>query len=246
MPRATRRSATWAGPAPSASACSPGPSPTPTRRTASACTGSGASAGQAPAIGTPAVTEDPVEAAVRMLSAADRPDAVHGLNETYGQALVVAARRLGLAVPGDLVISVMRESDQTLGAADWEVPLTALSLDARRLGAECVSALIDVLDGEEPDDVVVPCTVVVRGSTRRSVTAEYFRTGLPERGRPHAAPRRPPRLARRRAGVSRGSRAHAGARRTAGPRRGRWTGRSPVPRQSRNRGPRSPGARAGR
>ncbi|MFJ3363775.1 substrate-binding domain-containing protein [Streptomyces anthocyanicus] len=131
-----------------------------------------ASAGQAPAIGTPAVTEDPVEAAVRMLSAAERPDAVHGLNETYGQALVVAARRLGLAVPGDLMISVMRESDQTLGAADWEVPLTALSLDARQLGAECVSALIDVLDGKEPDDVVVPCTVVVRGSTRRSVTAE--------------------------------------------------------------------------
>ncbi|KES04883.1 hypothetical protein BU52_22845 [Streptomyces toyocaensis] len=127
-----------------------------------------ATAGQAPLVETPAVTEDPVEAALRMLSAPDRPDAVHGLNETYGQALIVAARRLGLTVPGDLMISVMRASDQAAGTTDWEVPLTALSLDARRLGAECVAALIDVLDGKEPGNSVVPCTVVVRGSTRRA------------------------------------------------------------------------------
>ncbi|MGW4107781.1 LacI family DNA-binding transcriptional regulator [Streptomyces sp. NPDC004976] len=124
-------------------------------------------AGQGPLVETPTATEDPVEAALRMLSAPGRPDAVHGLNETYGQALVVAARRLGLTVPDDLMISVMRESDQAAGATDWEVPLTALSLDARRLGAECVAALIDVLDGKAPGNVVVPCTVVVRGSTRR-------------------------------------------------------------------------------
>ncbi|MFD8453576.1 MULTISPECIES: LacI family DNA-binding transcriptional regulator [Streptomyces] len=123
--------------------------------------------GQAPVVDSPAAAEDPVEAALRMLSAPDRPDAVHGLNETYGQALVVAARRLGLGVPDDLMISVMRESDRSTGTADWDVPLTSLSLDARRLGAECVSVLIDVLDGKEPDHVVVPCTVVVRGSTRR-------------------------------------------------------------------------------
>ncbi|MEF9915554.1 hypothetical protein RJT17_36385 [Streptomyces sp. P5-A9] len=67
-----------------------------------------------------------------MLAAPKRPDAVHGLHETYGQAMVVAARRLGLTVPDDLMISVMRESDHSAGAADWGVPLTALSLDARR------------------------------------------------------------------------------------------------------------------
>lgn len=127
-----------------------------------------AGTGQSPLVETPAAAEDPVEAAVRLLTGPSRPDAVHGLNETYGQALVVAARRLGLAVPDDLMISVMRESDQSTGTTDWDVPLTALSLDARRLGAECVTTLIDVLDGKEPANLVVPCTVVVRGSTRRS------------------------------------------------------------------------------
>ncbi|GHD87115.1 LacI family DNA-binding transcriptional regulator [Streptomyces naganishii] len=126
-----------------------------------------AETGQTPVVETPTASEDPVDAALRLLSAPGRPDAVHGLNETYGQALIVAARRLGLAIPGDLMISVMRESDHSAGAADWEIPLTALSLDARRLGAECVTTLIDVLDGKEPGDVVVPCTVVVRESTRR-------------------------------------------------------------------------------
>ncbi|MFF6995889.1 LacI family DNA-binding transcriptional regulator [Streptomyces sp. NPDC008313] len=123
--------------------------------------------GQPPLVETPASSEDPVEAALRLLSSPERPDAVHGLNETYGQALAVAARRLGLAVPDDLMISVMRESDRSAGTADWDVPLTTLSLDARRLGAECVSTLIDMLDGKEPGDVVVPCAVVVRDSTRR-------------------------------------------------------------------------------
>ncbi|MGW0995664.1 LacI family DNA-binding transcriptional regulator [Streptomyces sp. NPDC002523] len=126
-----------------------------------------AETGQAPLVETPGASEEPVEAALRLLSSPDRPDAVHGLNETYGQALVVAARRLGLAIPDDLMISVMRESAESTGAADWDVPLTALSLDARGLGAQCVTTLIDVLDGKEPDNVVVPCAVVVRGSTRR-------------------------------------------------------------------------------
>ncbi|MCP9945265.1 LacI family transcriptional regulator [Streptomyces somaliensis] len=127
-----------------------------------------AGTGQAPLVETPAAAEDPVEAALRLLASPGRPDAVHCLNETYGQALVVAARRLGLAVPDDLMISVMRASDQPGGSADWEIPLTTLSLDARRLGVECVATLIDVLDGKQPGGTVVPCSVVVRRSTRRS------------------------------------------------------------------------------
>ncbi|MFF2509034.1 LacI family DNA-binding transcriptional regulator [Streptomyces sp. NPDC058067] len=125
-------------------------------------------AGQTPVVETPAASEEAVEAALRLLSGPDRPDAVHGLNETYGQALVIAARRLGLSIPGDLMISVMRESAQSGGAEDWEVPLTALSLDARRLGAESVTMLIDVLDGKAPRGAMVPCTVVVRDSTLRA------------------------------------------------------------------------------
>lgn len=125
-------------------------------------------AGRPALVKTPAASEDPVEAALRLLSGPDRPDAVHGLNETYGQALVIAARRLSLRIPDDLMVSVMRESDQSCGTEDWDVPLTALSLDARRLGAESVTMLIDVLDGKAPRNVMVPCSVVVRRSTLRA------------------------------------------------------------------------------
>lgn len=126
-----------------------------------------AAAGQAPLIESPAPSEDPVEAALRLLSRPDRPAAVHGLNETYGRALLAAARRLGLDIPHDLLVSVMRETDQSSTAEDWDVPLTTLSLDARQLGSEAVGLLIDVLDGRPVRDVLVPCTVVVRASTRR-------------------------------------------------------------------------------
>ncbi|WP_395292231.1 LacI family DNA-binding transcriptional regulator [Kitasatospora hibisci] len=126
-----------------------------------------ATVGQTPLIEAPAPTEDPVEAALRLLSLPGRPDAVHGLNETYGQALVAAARRLGLDIPGDLMISVMRETDQTGALGDWDVPLTTLSLDAYRLGAEAVGLLIDLLDGLPAREVTVPCTVIPRASTRR-------------------------------------------------------------------------------
>ncbi|MEU8525914.1 MULTISPECIES: LacI family DNA-binding transcriptional regulator [Streptomyces] len=126
-----------------------------------------AGAGQEPLIDAPAASEEPIEAALRLLSHPDRPDAVHGLNETYGQALLAAARRLELTIPDDLLVSVMRETDQSGTAEDWSLPLTTLSLDARRLGTEAVSLLIDVLDGRPRREVTVPCAVVPRASTRR-------------------------------------------------------------------------------
>ncbi|MFE0643498.1 LacI family DNA-binding transcriptional regulator [Streptomyces sp. NPDC058877] len=122
---------------------------------------------QAPLIEAPTPAEEPVEAALRLLTPPDRPDAVHGINETYGQALVTAARRLGLDVPRDLMISVMREADHSGAPGDWEVPLTTLNLDANRLGVEAVGLLIDLLDGRPAREVTVPCTVIPRASTRR-------------------------------------------------------------------------------
>ncbi|GGX98369.1 hypothetical protein [Streptomyces anandii] len=56
-----------------------------------------AETGQAALVETPATSEDPVDAALRLLSAPARPDAVHGLNETYGQAGVHAPARDGAA-----------------------------------------------------------------------------------------------------------------------------------------------------
>ncbi|WP_406277867.1 LacI family DNA-binding transcriptional regulator [Embleya sp. NBC_00896] len=126
--------------------------------------------GRRPRVEAPAPGEQPARAAHRLLAGPDRPDAVHGLNETYGQALLVAARRLGLAIPDDLRVSVMSE---TADPKDWDIPLTALSLDAKRIGAEAAAVLIDLLAGSPAVKTVVPCTVVPRESTRgRAVAAD--------------------------------------------------------------------------
>ncbi|MDI2125310.1 LacI family DNA-binding transcriptional regulator [Yinghuangia seranimata] len=113
-------------------------------------------------IEAPARDEEPAAAARRLLDSPTRPDAVHGLNETYGQALLVAARRLTLDIPGDVRLSVMSE---TAAPKDWDIPLTVLSLDAKRIGAEAASLLIDTLAGTSRRNPVVPCTVVPRDST---------------------------------------------------------------------------------
>ncbi|MFF5208177.1 LacI family DNA-binding transcriptional regulator [Streptosporangium sp. NPDC000396] len=108
--------------------------------------------------------EPPAAAAERLLSRPDRPDAVHGLNETYGEALLGAARKLGLAIPDDLLVTIMCE---TVEDKHWDVPLTVLSLEAERRGAVAAAALIDVLSGIEPGSLRVPTRLVIRESTSR-------------------------------------------------------------------------------
>ncbi|MDP9862661.1 MULTISPECIES: LacI family DNA-binding transcriptional regulator [Streptosporangium] len=109
--------------------------------------------------------ESPAVAAERLLSRPDRPDAVHGLNETYGEALLGAARRLGLSIPGDLLVTIMCETAED---KHWEVPLSVLSLEAERRGAVAAAALVDLLSGEEPGRLRVPTRLVIRESTSRS------------------------------------------------------------------------------
>ncbi|MGV9774286.1 substrate-binding domain-containing protein, partial [Streptosporangium sp. NPDC003464] len=108
--------------------------------------------------------ESPAVAAERLLSRPDRPDAVHGLNETYGEALLGAARRLGLSIPGDLLVTIMCETAED---KHWEVPLSVLSLEAERRGAVAAAALVDLLSGEEPGRLRVPTRLVIRESTSR-------------------------------------------------------------------------------
>ncbi|MFI6602212.1 LacI family DNA-binding transcriptional regulator [Nonomuraea sp. NPDC050536] len=106
--------------------------------------------------------EPPVAAAERLLSRPGRPDAVHGLNETYGEALLSTARRLGLSIPGDLQVTIMCETAED---KQWDVPLTVLSLEAESRGALAAGALIDLLNGGDPGRLLVPTRLVMRGST---------------------------------------------------------------------------------
>ena len=104
--------------------------------------------------------ESPVAAAEDLL---DRGvDAVHALNETYGNALLRAATTRGVEVPGRLRITMRGERDPFApdnGAA-------YLSLDPAAIGAACVRALVAHLDGAPAENVTVPCTFIPPGRAR--------------------------------------------------------------------------------
>jgi DNA-binding LacI/PurR family transcriptional regulator len=104
--------------------------------------------------------ESPVAAAESLL---DRGvDAVHALNETYGNALLSAAASRGLEVPGRLLITMMGERDPF--APDNGAGY--LSLNPAAVGAACVRVLVAHLDGRPVEDVTVPCAFVPSGRSR--------------------------------------------------------------------------------
>ncbi|MGV9313247.1 LacI family DNA-binding transcriptional regulator [Streptomyces sp. NPDC003691] len=100
-------------------------------------------------------------AARRLLAAGDRPDAVHALNETYGEALLAAAEDLGIGIPDGLQVTAMGDAEPGTRPA-----LTLLTLAPRRIGALCAGMLIDLLNGLAPEPVSVPCALVPGDSTR--------------------------------------------------------------------------------
>lgn len=125
--------------------------------------------------GVPAVIEAPrgqdnaAEAAARLLTREDRPDdrpdAVHCINETYGLAVVAAARRLKLRIPEDMLVSCAASSPHS---EFGDLPMTTLSLGAREAGTHMADLLIQRLRGEStPESVTVPMRLTVRESTQR-------------------------------------------------------------------------------
>ncbi|MFC7732036.1 substrate-binding domain-containing protein [Actinomadura keratinilytica] len=68
----------------------------------------------------------------------------------------------GLEIPRDL--SVTGFDDDVLATA-LEPELTTVRLPARRLGAEGMTALLELLDGRTPEPRSLPAELVVRAST---------------------------------------------------------------------------------
>jgi DNA-binding LacI/PurR family transcriptional regulator len=108
-------------------------------------------------------------AARRLLTRPDRPDAVYTTYDRLALGVLPEAQRLGIAVPDDLGIASAVDSD----ALRWADPhITAVGLNARRIGSEAVRVLIDLVEQREPEHrtVVVPSRVIPRVSTRRART----------------------------------------------------------------------------
>jgi DNA-binding LacI/PurR family transcriptional regulator len=103
--------------------------------------------------------ESPAAAAGSLL---DRGvDAVHALNETYGNALLTAAADRGVPVPDRLRVTMMGERDPLApgNGAGY------LSLDPAAIGAACVRVLVAHLNGQRAENVTVPCRFIPPGSS---------------------------------------------------------------------------------
>jgi LacI family repressor for deo operon, udp, cdd, tsx, nupC, and nupG len=92
----------------------------------------------------------------------DRPTAIFAASDEMAAGAILAARDLGLAVPGDL--SVIGVDAHPIGEA---FGLTTIDQHARQQGVHAVKRLLEHLGGKnsEPTNEVLPAHFVVRSST---------------------------------------------------------------------------------
>jgi LacI family transcriptional regulator len=102
-----------------------------------------------------------------LLSRPDRPTALFCYNDRMAMGAYRAARKLGLAIPGD--VSVIGYDDQELVAAELEPGLTTVALPHYNMGYRATRLLIAGIEqrGEEEGTEgsrLEPCPLVERGS----------------------------------------------------------------------------------
>lgn len=102
------------------------------------------------------------EAARRMLSADERPDAVFVASDLMARGVLNVLRSAGCAVPHD--IAVVGFDDSQLAVAT-DPPLTTIRQPTHQQGVTMASVLLDVLAGRAPDHVtILPTELIVRES----------------------------------------------------------------------------------
>jgi len=118
----------------------------------------------------PPTERSAARAAKRLLTGPDRPDAVFATYDRLALGVLLEARRLGISVPDELGLASAVDSDPLR----WSDPhITAVHLNAERIGREAVQLLIELVEEREPTrrQLVVPGRIVPRASTRGTPTA---------------------------------------------------------------------------
>jgi LacI family repressor for deo operon, udp, cdd, tsx, nupC, and nupG len=108
--------------------------------------------------------ESGVAAAERLLTRRERPTAIFCFNDEMAIGVLDAARRLRIAVPGELSVVGF---DDIRFARYMDPPLTTIAQPMREIGERTVRLLLEILSGTMaiPVSVTLPHTLVVRGST---------------------------------------------------------------------------------
>jgi DNA-binding LacI/PurR family transcriptional regulator len=103
-------------------------------------------------------------AARELLAGPDRPTAIYADDDLLAGGVYLAARELGLRIPGD--VSVVGFDDLPF-ARVFEPPLTTIRIDAETLGSAAFEVLEAAMTGaaEEPEARILPVELVIREST---------------------------------------------------------------------------------
>lgn len=105
------------------------------------------------------------EAALRMLDAAEAPDAIYTSLDRFAVGALFAAAKRALSVPEELMIVA---GDDGSAARTAQVPLTALDLAPEELGRLATNILLDRIEGKvAPRCTIVPGILRPRASTDR-------------------------------------------------------------------------------
>jgi LacI family repressor for deo operon, udp, cdd, tsx, nupC, and nupG len=111
--------------------------------------------------------ESGVAAAERLLTRRERPTAIFCFNDEMAIGVLDAARRLRVAVPGELSVVGF---DDIRFARYMDPSLTTIAQPMREIGERTVRLLLEILSGTMamPVSVTLPHALVVRGSTAQA------------------------------------------------------------------------------
>lgn len=107
-----------------------------------------------------------IEASRELLDTDDPPDAIYANFDVFALGALRAADEMGIKVPDELGIVATVDSEALRSAS---IPLTAIETHPRRIGAEAIRLLVDLVIGETkpPQSVTVPAELKIRRSTSR-------------------------------------------------------------------------------
>jgi DNA-binding LacI/PurR family transcriptional regulator len=106
--------------------------------------------------------DDARRAARALLGGPERPTGVYCDDDLLAGGVYLAARELGLRIPGD--VSVVGFDDLPF-AQVFDPPLTTIRIEPEAMGASAFELLAALMEGAAAESRILPVELVVRGST---------------------------------------------------------------------------------
>jgi DNA-binding LacI/PurR family transcriptional regulator len=110
------------------------------------------------------------DAATKLLSASEKPDAIFASYDRLAYGALLAARTRGVQVPDDLQLAMTATTSGT--SAPRTPAITAVDLHPDQIGRAAAELLVDLLEQRPAENrhVLVPTRIISRASTRRSAS----------------------------------------------------------------------------